>query len=317
MAPAPPALMCAVRTGYPATSALEPVLPTPADNLRAAGLMAFASVVFTMNDALVKALTGHGVPIGLILAVRGVFMALIFLVLFGRHRQDWSFRQVLDPVNVLRAVLEAALSWVMFASLMVLPIATVTALFFTTPMIATALGAVVLGERVRIWRWSAVVLGFIGILIATRPGSTAFEPKLLLPLLAALLAAMRDLSTRKLQPGISTKVVALSTAVATTASGFLSVPFLPWPPVEWTLLGILAGSAVISAVALFAYIGASRLGEISFLAPIRYLSIPTAGILGFLVWQDVPDGFALLGTLLIVGSGILIFYREHRLSRAA
>ncbi|WP_159717001.1 DMT family transporter [Geminicoccus flavidas] len=277
--------------------------------------MAFASVVFTINDALVKVLTGEGVPIGLILAVRGVFMALIFLVLFRGQGDDWRLYQFRDPLVVLRACAEAALSWVMFTSLMLLPIATVTALFFTTPMLATALGALFLSERVRIWRWTAVVLGFVGILIATRPGSAAFEPTLLLPLLAALIAALRDLITRRLAHGIPTRVVAMSTTVATCLSGFASVPFLPWPPLEFTLVGILAGSALISGVALFAYIGASRLGEISFLAPIRYLSLPTAGLLGFLVWGDLPDRFALLGTAPIVGSGVLIFYREQRLAR--
>ncbi|WP_027132835.1 DMT family transporter [Geminicoccus roseus] len=292
----------------------EPVLSTAADNLRAAALMAFASIVFTMNDALVKVLTGSGVPIGMILAIRGMFMVVIFLGLFRTIRGDWRLSQFRDPVNLLRALSEAALSWVMFTSLMLLPIATVTALFFTTPMIATALGALVLGERVRFWRWTAVVLGFVGILIATRPGSTAFEPTMLLPLLAALIAALRDLLTRRLKHGISTKVVALSTTVGTGLSGFLSIPFLPWPPLDLPLTGVLAGSAVISGVALFAYIGASRLGEISFLAPIRYVSLPTAGILGFLLWGDLPDRYALAGTLLIVGSGILIFYREHRLA---
>jgi drug/metabolite transporter (DMT)-like permease len=279
--------------------------------------MAFASVVFTMNDALVKVLMGQGVPIGLVLALRGVFMVAIFLLLFRAMPGAWRLRQFLDPVVLLRAVSEAALSWVMFAALMLLPIATVTALFFTTPMIATALGALVLGERVRIWRWSAVVLGFLGILVATRPGSTAFEPTLLLPLLAAFIAALRDLLTRRLPHGVSTKLVALSTTVATCLSGFLSIPLLPWPPLELPLTAILAGSALVSAVALFAYIGASRLGEISFLAPIRYLSLPTAGLLGFVVWGDLPDGFALFGAALIVGSGSLIFYREQRLARQA
>src|SRR5690349_17858576 len=111
----------------------ELVLPTAADNLRAAALMAFASVVFTMNDALVKVLMGQGVPIGLVLAMRGVFMVLIFLGLFRAMPGEWRLRQFLDPVVLLRAVSEAALSWVMFAALMLLPIATVTALFFTTP----------------------------------------------------------------------------------------------------------------------------------------------------------------------------------------
>jgi drug/metabolite transporter (DMT)-like permease len=277
--------------------------------------MAFASVVFTLNDALVKVLTGQGVPIGLILALRGVFMVLIFLLLFRGQRDDWRLHQFGNPLVVLRACSEAALSWVMFTSLMLLPIATVTALFFTTPMLATALGALFLGERVRIWRWTAVVLGFVGILIATRPGSAAFEPTLLLPLLAALIAALRDLITRRLPHGIPTRVVAMSTTVATCLSGFASIPFLPWPPLELPLVGILAGSALISGVALFAYIGASRLGEISFLAPIRYLSLPTAGLLGFLVWGDLPDRWALVGTALIVGSGVLIFYREQRLAR--
>lgn len=293
----------------------EPVLPTAADNLRAALLMAFASVLFTMNDALVKALTGGGMPIGMFLAIRGLFMIGLFSVLMHRRKVDWSFRSLVDPANLMRALIEALLSWVMFTSLMLLPLATVTALFFTTPLIATALGALVLGERVKIWRWSAVGFGFLGILVAIRPGSTAFEPPMLLPLLAALLAALRDLVTRQLKPETSTRTVALSTAMATTASGFLSIPLLPWPPVQPAPVAILAGSALMSGVALFAYIGATRLGEISFLAPIRYLAIPTAGLLGFLIWGEMPDGWALLGTFLIIGSGALIFYREQQLSR--
>ena len=291
--------------------------PLPAaDLLRAASLMAFASILFTGNDALVKALTGDGVPIGLILAVRGVFMSAGLFALFWTRTLDHSPRPFLDPVNLLRAALEATLSWVMFASLMRLPIATVTTLFFTTPMLATLLGALILGEKVGIWRWSAVVCGFFGIVVAIRPGSTAFAPALLLPLLAALLAAVRDLVTRKLRRQTSTEVVAFSTAAVTCASGFLSIPLLPWPPLGVSLTAVLAGSAVVSAVALFAYIGAVRMGELSFLAPIRYVSIPTAFLIGALVFGDVPDRFRLLGTAIIVGSGMLIFYREHRLAKA-
>ena len=292
-------------------------MPTSADNLRAAWIMAFASILFTGNDALVKALTGDGVPIGLILAIRGVFMSAGLFALFWRRTLDHSPRPFLDPVNLLRALIEATLSWAMFVSLMLLPIATVTTLFFTTPLMATLLGAAFLKERVGIWRWSAVVCGFVGIVVAVRPGSTLFQPVLLLPLLAALLAAVRDLVTRRLRRGTSTEVVAFSTAFATCLSGFVSIPLLPWPPVQASLAAILAGSAAVSATALFAYIGAVRLGELSFLAPIRYVSIPAAFGVGYLVWGDAPDGHRLVGTLVIVGSGILIFHREHRRARAA
>ncbi|HEX2527841.1 MAG TPA: DMT family transporter [Geminicoccus sp.] len=308
---------CVPRAGYRTSSAPEPTLPIATDNLRAALLMAAASTLFTLNDALVKVLTGGGAQIGLILAVRGVFMVLIYLIVFRSQLPIWSTRQVLEPTNLVRALFEATLSWAMFTSLMLLPIATVTALYFTTPLLATALGAAVLGERVGIWRWSAVVVGFIGILVAIRPGSTAFEPALLLPLLAALLSAGRDLVTRRLPHDLPSGVVAVSTASAMMGSGFVSLPAAPWSNVSLALVAVLGGSALITALALFAYIRASRLGEISFLAPIRYLSILTAMILGLLIWQDVPDRWDLAGTLLIVASGCLIFYRERVRMQAA
>jgi drug/metabolite transporter (DMT)-like permease len=292
-------------------------VPTPAENLRAAGLLAIAAGADPAQDALSKALTGQGIPIGMILGIRGLFTIGLYVLLFRILHQGWSVRQLLEPGNLIRACLEAALSWVTFHALSLLPLATVTGLFFTTPLITTALAAIFLGERVRIYRLGAVIVGFVGILLTLRPGAEGFTPALLLPLLSASLAAVRDLMTRRLRPGLPTSAVALATVMAMTTSGIASVPLLPWPALQWSMLAILFGAAALTATAFWFYIQSTRLGELSFLAPFRYVSIPLAGLFGFLFWGDVPTMLDLCGITLIVGSGIVIFHRERMLARRA
>ena len=157
---------------------------------------------------------------------------------------------------------------------------------------------------------NAVLAGGQRVLIADPAGS--FEPLMLIPVVAAVLMAGRDVLTRMIAPQLPARAVALTSAIAVTVSGLLTWPLGDWvrPTAgDWAGIVICAGFVAAAHTLL---VGAVRIGEMSFVAPFRYTSILLAVLVGYAVWGDVPGPMAILGGLVIVASGIVIFYRERR-----
>jgi drug/metabolite transporter (DMT)-like permease len=173
-----------------------------------------------------------------------------------------------------------------------------------------------MGERVGWRRWGAIVVGFIGVLIVVRPGVTGFDMFSLLVLASVLCASVRDLTTRALPAVTPALLVTLATAIAVTVFGAALGLGEGWVQPSWTALFELAGAALLLSVGYFSLILALRVGEMSVTAVFRYVAVVFAIALGILIWGDVPDAFTLLGSAIIVGTGLYTLYRE-RLKRAS
>ena len=198
-----------------------------------------------------------------------------------------------------------------------MPIANVTAVNLSVPLMLTICAAFFLREQVGWRRWSAVVAGFIGVLLVVQPTASGFNWFALVALAATATHAARDLLTRRIRAGIPSVIVTLSTAIVVTIAAAIVSAIEGWQPLTWrpVLLLILA-SAFLSG-GYYLVIDCMRHGELSVVAPFRYTAMLWALLLGYLVWGDVPNLLAWLGIVLLVGSGLYIFHREQVRRRLA
>jgi len=282
-------------------------------NHRGALWMLAAGLGFTLNGVLVKALGQQGLDayqIAFFRAVVGLVAVLPFLWWIGfarlRTRHPW--------VHAFRVIFGAGAMVCGFYALTRLPLADVTALGFTTPLFATVLAVVFLREPVRWRRWTATALGFLGVVIMVRPGAGAFDPAAVVALGMAFGIAAALVLVKRL-PAAESQIAMLFYfglgSVAITAGPAAAV----WQPPSGpqVLLLIVMGLLGLGSQAMM--IRAFRIGEASFVAPFDYGKLLAAGLLGFLVFAEVPDLWTLTGAAIIVGATLYIARREAAVGR--
>jgi len=215
---------------------------------------------------------------------------------------------------IIRILAEIGTTVTFLTALKYMPLANVTAILQSLPLAITMAAALFLRERVGWRRWSAIFIGFTGVLIIIRPGLAGFNSYSLLALAAVILLTIREISTRQLDSEIPTVTVAFSTALGTTVFAALPLIGSEWVEVHITswLLIIVAAASV--TVATLLGIVAMRMGDISFVSPFRYTSLIGALGLGVLFFGEWPDGVTLVGAFIIVFSGFYSLHREHILS---
>lgn len=284
-----------------------------AANLRAALMMLGSMAAFTTNDVLVKLVTGR-LPVGQIVFVRGAAVVLILLVILRRRHRAVPLAACLDRWVLLRALLEAGITISFLSALARMPIGNATTLYFSAPIILTVLAALVLREQVGARRWLAVLAGFAGVAVVAGPHGD-WTPVALLPLAAAAMSATRDIVTRFIPAAVPSIAVSLASATSVTIAGLLTVP-AGWPMPRPGELALLLGCALLLTVGYLTYVAAVRMGEVSFIAPVRYAAIPMAMLAGLAVWDHVPTGTTWLGTAVIIGSGLFILGRERKARQA-
>ena len=277
--------------------------------LRGIAAMAASQFAFITNDTLIK-LASDRLPFGEIVFLRGAFATLLIgtlCVSTGQHRE---IGRLVRPAVGLRTLGELGGTLFYLIALFKMPIANVTIIFQATPLTATAGAALILGEAVGWRRWTAIVVGFLGVMLVVRPGLDGFDANGLYVLVAVLFVSLRDLSTRAMPTAVPTALLTLVTAVAVTCMGGaigLSESWVMPGRIEWLQL---AAAALFLSVGYFLIIAAMRIGEMSVTAPFRYVVVAFAIAIGFFVWGDVPDWLTLFGTAIIVGTGLYTFYRE-------
>ena len=273
--------------------------------------MTAGAILLTTNDAIVKHLT-EDLAVGQIMALRAAVVALAMLAVMACTRRLEALR-MRDPVGQgLRALFMVSGSYLFIGGLAHLPLADNQALAFAGPLFTTLLAIPLLGERVGWRRWSALGLGFAGVLLMLKPSGEGVAWAALLPLGAAVAGALRDIWTRRLSASESSLGILFWTTVGVAAGGFASLPW-GWPtPEPQQLLLLLVCCALIGA-AHFLQIEAFRYAEAAAVAPFRYCSLVWGVVLGVVFWGDVPGLAVLAGSALVIGSGLYIWRRERRL----
>ncbi|MEM1075379.1 MAG: DMT family transporter [Pseudomonadota bacterium] len=296
---------------------------------RAIALKLGAVFLFMVMAALIKA-ASDAVPPGQAVFFRSFFAMPVIVAWLWQRGQ---LREGLIPSNLMghvwRGVFGTTAMGLTFAGLGLLPLPEVTAIGYATPMFTVLFAAVLLGERVRIIRLSAVALGLFGVMIVIAPrlsmeaeavtaGATLGA---LMVLVASILRALVQIHVRRLVQTDTTAAIAFYFSVTASVLGLLTLP-LGWltglPTLVWTTPGLqvvtlLVFSGFIGGIAQIMVTASYRFGSASMLAPFDYASMIFASVIGYVAFSEVPTGPILLGASLVIAGGVLIIWRERQL----
>jgi drug/metabolite transporter (DMT)-like permease len=270
-------------------------------------LMVASNGLLAIGDATAKWLSAT-YPVGEIIFLRGLIILALLVALQSR-----SGLAKLKPGDLAgqlrRAIFFVLATFLMIWSLSLLPLPTVSAISFAAPIIVTALAPWLLGEIAGRQRWIAVVAGFLGVLLIAAPLGASWSFALLIPLAAAVAMALRDITTRQVVETETSESVVFVTVGATVLAAAPTLPFGFVAPSAWDW-GLFLFLGAAQGCAYLMQVGAFRAAEAAFLAPFKYSLLIWAIVVAFVVWGHIPDLAVFVGAGIIVGSGIVIWYRE-------
>jgi drug/metabolite transporter (DMT)-like permease len=277
-------------------------------------LMVASMALFICNDAVVKHV-GETMSIAQLIFLRGLgAVSLIGVAVFATGA--WRYwRGVFDRKVMIRGSIDCAGTFLYQLGLQHLPLANITAINLAVPLVLTVLAVLVLRETVGWRRWTAIIVGFGGVLMVVQPAAAGFNWFAMIALFATGLHATRDLITRRIDRVIPSLLITLSTAlIVTVVAGCFQIAE-GWHPVPGTQLLYLLVAAALLSGGYWLVIECMRHGELSVVAPFRYVAIIWALLLGYAVWGDIPDVLAMAGIVLLVASGLYILHRERLRAR--
>lgn len=293
-----------MNTGAPATSS----------HWRAAGLMLASTVLFGFMVVTIRlaAASLHTFEIAFFRNFFGLLAALPLLLIHG----PGLLRTTQFPRYLFRCLVGVTSMLCGFWAIGHLPLAQAVSLSYSTPLFVTIAAAALLGEQVRARRWVAVALGFCGVLLIVRPGSTQFSTGTLVALMAALLSSIVAIQIKQLsatEP--ADRIVIWTTLLWVPMSLVPALGVWEWPQGITWLWVVAAG--VFGTGGHMLWTRALKLGEVSALTPISFMQLPIVGLFGWLLFEEILDAWTVAGTLVILGSNAYIAHREATLARRA
>ncbi len=285
------------------------------NNLKAALFVVIAMSMITTNDAIVKHIT-QVFNVGQIMFLRGALICIIFASVMMLRKQPVFNRRTLHRWNLLRALFELGATLAFLTGLSMLPIAVASTLGFASPIFLALLAATILKENVSLDRWIVILVGFGGVMLITNPFSETASWAVIFPIICAFFVALRDIAIRYVPDEIPSSQVAFTNAWIVMLGGGIYSIYQGWGDanLQWYLWFIGLGGVLYCGY-LFLIIG-SRIGELSFIGPFKYVSILIALIYGYLIWGDEPTLAMLAGASLIVISGIILVSTEKQRNRS-
>lgn len=298
-------------------AATPPPLPAgiPAEPAKGIGLMVLAMALFVVMDTLAKIL-GQSYAVAQIVWARYTFHFLAMLALVP----VLGWRQVVvtrEPAHqLLRALLLLCATVFTYLAVRTLPLTDVYAINFTAPLLVTALSVPLLGERVGLRRWIAVLLGLSGALLVIRPGFGTVNEGVVFACGMAVSFALYQVVTRMVSGGDGPYVTLFYASVLGVAASCVALPVVwRWPePAHWPLM---VGLGLIGAAGHLALIQALRRAPASLVSPFSYTQLIWATLVGYALFDHLPDGLTLLGAALVIGAGLFVFVRERQVPRRA
>lgn len=285
------------------------------ENLRGIVTISACNLLFLINDTMIK-LASSELPLGEILFLRGIFASLLLLPIVLMTGAHHKIRLLWNQPMFWRTAAEIIGAVLFLIALFKIPIANINAILQVVPLMVTASAAVFLGEQVGWKRWLAIGIGFAGVLIVIRPGLDGFNAFSLLALASMLFITLRDMTTRVMPRNVPALLVALATGIAVCLTGPVIgvVSGEVWSLPSWRVLALTIGAGIFLIGGYLTAVDFMRHGDIAVVAPFRYSVILWAIVVGFVVWGEVPDGLMLVGTAIIIATGIYTFHRERRLA---
>ncbi|PIV75242.1 MAG: EamA family transporter [Rhodobacteraceae bacterium CG17_big_fil_post_rev_8_21_14_2_50_65_11] len=292
-------------------------MPSASDNVRGIILMLLSMAGFALGDVGIKLLSG-AVPPGQIMGTMGLVGTIVFAMMTLARGLPLLPREVFHPAVGMRFMAEMVAGAGMILALTLNPLSLVTAILQAAPLVVTMGAAQIFGERIGRRRWSAILVGILGVVIILRPGLQGFSIHALWIVLAMLGLAARDLATRAAPVTLNNLQLATVGFFALVPTGAILLLFGPAP--VWPTVGNWATLAVTVLATLggyYAITAAMRVGEIGAVTPFRYSRLVFGMILGMAIFAERPDLLSYVGAVLILGAGLYAAWREQKVARRA
>lgn len=275
-------------------------------------------LMFTVMAALVKAATEE-VPTGQVVFFRSFFaMPVIVFWLWMRGDMGTGLKAERPMGHVWRGVIGVSAMGCNFAALGLLPLPEVTALGYAAPILTVLLAAVLLGERLRLFRMSAVLLGLVGVAVVLWPRLTldhlggAALIGVGFVMTSAGLRALAQIHIRRLVQSEQTSAIVFYFSLTSTVLSLVTLPF-GWVVPDLRMLGILIAMGLIGGVAQIILTSSYKFAQVAVLAPFEYASILFSIVLGYMFFDEVPTVMVLVGSAIVVAAGVMIVLREAQL----
>jgi drug/metabolite transporter (DMT)-like permease len=288
----------------------EPASHARAQRLTGIALMCAAVACFALLDTTAKYLSLSMSTVEVVWArYTGAF--LFPFIVSNPWTRPGLTRTARPALQIFRSVLLLGSTMCNFAALRYLQLDEAIALVFSTPFFVAALSGPLLGEWVRWRRWTAIAVGFVGVLVVTRPTPDAFQPAALLSLTGAICYALYALSTRILARTDSNETTLFYSNIVGAAAMLPVVPFFWTTPTDALVIALMVATGALGSFGHYLLIAAHRLAPAAVLSPFIYTEVPLMIALGFLVFGDLPTGWTLTGAAIVVASGLYILHRER------
>ncbi len=290
------------------------VLAARRANMLGSVWMISAMALFAIEDAFIKA-ASRTVPVGEILILFGLGGALVFACMLLRRGQPLFQREVVSRPMLIRVLFEVTGRLFYVLAIALTPLSSATVILQATPLVVVAGAALVFGERVGWRRWTAILIGMAGVIVIIQPGADAFSPLSILALVGMIGFAGRDLASRAAPAAISTSILGLYGFLAMAVAGVI---YSGWSLDTFVLPNLRASLWLIGAIAAgtiaYAFLmKAMRTGEVSAVTPFRYTRLLFGIALGVVLFGERLSASMLIGSGLIVASGIFILWRSRRI----
>jgi|TARA_Y100000996_G_scaffold336611_1_gene273249 drug/metabolite transporter (DMT)-like permease len=274
--------------------------------------MLMSVCAFSIMDIIVK--WSEAYPLGQVLFFRGFFGVILYFIIMPRDRIKDFYLTKRPGLHFLRCMSGLIALVAIFIALRNLPLATVVSISFAAPIFTTIFSIFLLSEKVGMFRWIAVLVGFIGIIIITEPGFSSFNIYFIYPIIFCLGLSYVAIAIRQLSTTEPVWLISLYFSIAITLASLVTLPY-GWVIPNFGDLILLMLIGVFGGVANL-WLGQSyKLAEVSLVSPLKYLALVFAIAFGYFIWGEIPSFKTLLGAALVIISSIIIFRREIYLKK--
>ena len=267
---------------------------------------------FSTMDVMVKWSSEY--PIGQVMFFRGLFGMLPIFFLIPKDRFKDFYRTNRAGLHLTRCCSGLIALAAIFIALRNLPLATVTSISFAAPIFTTLLSIFLLKEKVGAYRWAAVFVGFIGVLVITQPGYSNLNTFYLFPIIFCIGMSYVAITIRKLSSTEPVWLISFFFSLAITVLGILSIPF-GWIIPSFNDFILLCSIGILGGTANLLLSQSYKLSEVSLVTPLKYLGLIFAITFGYFIWGEVPSIKTMMGALLVIISSVIIFRREINLNK--
>ncbi|MEP2031127.1 MAG: DMT family transporter [Paracoccaceae bacterium] len=283
------------------------------DNLRGAALMTFSMLGFAIEDMVIKLMAG-ALPVGEIIALLGLGGAIVYSAVLTVQGRPLFSRALLNPVIAIRSIGEIFGTIGFVTAIVLTPLSSASAILQATPLAVTLGAALFLQEKVGWRRWSATLIGFCGVLLIIRPGLDGFDLNSLFAVQGVIGLGIRDLATRKVPKSTSSMQISFLAFITLIPTGMILLQatggkFVMPDPDLWLLIG---AATTMGTISYYAIVAAMRVGDVGFVTPFRYTRLLFAMAIGIVVFAERPDLLTMLGSAIVVCSGVFVVWRERK-----